>query len=231
MAISVDTVYQRVLAIANKEQRGYITPQEFNLFARQAQMQIFEQYFYDLNQFKRVKGNQSDFADMKGVIEDKLSIFLDDTGVGTASTLPSDFYRIHSLASLNNSTNARYLVEIVEKRKAIDLQSSGPLTRPTANRPIAYLDDNRLFIFPAANGYSRAMSYYRAPESPRWSYVVVNNKPLYNGSSSIHFELHESEEYDLILKILQMAGIAIKEFSLTQAAGQAEVNIVSQQKQ
>ena len=29
--IKVDTVYQRVLAIANKEQRGYITPQEFNL--------------------------------------------------------------------------------------------------------------------------------------------------------------------------------------------------------
>ena len=27
--ISIDTVYQRVLAIANKEQRGYITPQEF----------------------------------------------------------------------------------------------------------------------------------------------------------------------------------------------------------
>jgi len=42
MAISVDTVYQRVLAIANKEQRGFITPQEFNLFANQAQMDIFE---------------------------------------------------------------------------------------------------------------------------------------------------------------------------------------------
>ena len=45
MAVSVDTVYQRVLAILNKEQRGYVTPQEFNLFANQAQMDIFEQYF------------------------------------------------------------------------------------------------------------------------------------------------------------------------------------------
>ncbi len=54
MAVSVDTVYQRVLAIANKEQRGYITPQEFNLFADQAQKEIFEQYFYDLNQFRPV---------------------------------------------------------------------------------------------------------------------------------------------------------------------------------
>ena len=47
MAINVDTVYQRVLAVANKEQRGFITPLEFNLLANQAQMEIFEQYFYD----------------------------------------------------------------------------------------------------------------------------------------------------------------------------------------
>jgi hypothetical protein len=46
--ISIDTVYQKVLALANKEQRGYITPQEYNLFADHAQMEIFEQYFYDL---------------------------------------------------------------------------------------------------------------------------------------------------------------------------------------
>ena len=52
--ISIDTVYQKVLVIANKEQRGYITPQEFNLYANQAQMDIFEQYFYDLNQFARM---------------------------------------------------------------------------------------------------------------------------------------------------------------------------------
>ena len=49
MPVNVDTVYQTVQALANKEQRGYLTPQEFNLFANQAQMDIFEQYIYDLN--------------------------------------------------------------------------------------------------------------------------------------------------------------------------------------
>ena len=37
--VSIDTVYQKVLAIANKEQRGYITPQEFNLFANQLKIE------------------------------------------------------------------------------------------------------------------------------------------------------------------------------------------------
>ena len=51
--VLIDTVYQKVLAFANKAQRGYINTQEFNLFADQAQMEIFEQYFYDINQFSR----------------------------------------------------------------------------------------------------------------------------------------------------------------------------------
>ena len=33
MAVSVDTVYKTVLYILNKEQRGYITPDEFNNLA------------------------------------------------------------------------------------------------------------------------------------------------------------------------------------------------------
>ena len=39
--VNIDNVYQKVLVLANKEQRGYITPQEFNLFASQAQLEIF----------------------------------------------------------------------------------------------------------------------------------------------------------------------------------------------
>ena len=75
MAINIDTVYQRVLAIANKEQRGYITPQEFNLFANQAQIEIFEQYFYDINQFGRLHGNDTEYSDMLNILNEKISVF------------------------------------------------------------------------------------------------------------------------------------------------------------
>ena len=73
--VNVDTVYQKVLALANKEQRGYITPQEFNLFADHAQMEIFEQYFYDSDQFKRRSGNDSEYHDMVDLIDEKLYFF------------------------------------------------------------------------------------------------------------------------------------------------------------
>ena len=70
MAVSINKVYQKVLALANKEQRGYITPQEFNLFADHAQMEIFEQYFYDIDQFER---NPS--SDMDDLLKQKTQIF------------------------------------------------------------------------------------------------------------------------------------------------------------
>ena len=72
--VSVDTVYQRVLALANKEQRGYITPQEFNLYANQAQMEILEQYFYDINQFSNLHGNSTEYSDMVGLVDEKLNV-------------------------------------------------------------------------------------------------------------------------------------------------------------
>ena len=75
MAVSIDTVYQRVLAIANKEQRGYITPQEFNLFANQAQMDLFEQYFHDINQVNRVPGNQTEYSNHLDILNEKINLF------------------------------------------------------------------------------------------------------------------------------------------------------------
>ena len=69
--VNINTVYQKVLAIANKEKRGYITPQEFNLFADQAQKEIFEQYFYYLYQFKIVPSiNETIYADTVDILQE-----------------------------------------------------------------------------------------------------------------------------------------------------------------
>ena len=50
MAINVNAVYKTVLLILNQQQRGYMTPDEFNKVATQVQLNIFEKYEDDLNQ-------------------------------------------------------------------------------------------------------------------------------------------------------------------------------------
>ena len=75
MAINVNTVYTTVLSILNKEQRGYITPEEFNKLATQVQLEIFENYFKDLNQQLRVPQADSEYANRQKNIDNCISIF------------------------------------------------------------------------------------------------------------------------------------------------------------
>jgi hypothetical protein len=55
-----------------------------------------------------------------------------------------------------------------------------------------------------------AINYIVKPNQPKWGYVIVNSKPLYNANASVNFELHESEESSLTNKILELAGISMK---------------------
>ena len=75
------------------------------------------------------------------------------------------------------------------------------------------------------------VSYIKKPNAPKWGYVVVNDKALYNLDSSTDFELHPAEESELIYRILAFAGVALEKLQLTQVAGNAAVAQIQQEKQ
>jgi len=223
--VIVDTVYQRVLAIANKEQRGYITPQEFNLFANQAQMDIFEQYFYDLNQFLRIPGNDGAYSDMVNILQEKINIF---EVVTTASstlnvvTLPAEMYRLGGVQVDG--------VEIERlERKDFERAVISPLTRPSSTRPICFVLGNIATIAPD-DVVATQVSYVLRPGPVAWGYIVTNEKALYNASTSFNFQLHPSEETDLVIKILQLAGILMEDQLLIQVASQEDAKNDQQEK-
>ena len=96
MAINVNTVYQTVLLILNKEQRGYMTPVEFNKTGAQAQLEIFETYFDSLNQQIRVPQTDADYTNRVVSLDEKISIFKEFGDATTTSTssvfnLPQQF--------------------------------------------------------------------------------------------------------------------------------------------
>jgi len=226
--VNIDTVYQRVLALANKEQRGYITPQEFNLFANQAQMDIFEQYFYDINQFGRVPGNNKPHSDPLDILEDKLDIFhttLTLSGSDNIFSLPSVYYR-----SIVTLTDDGFEIQKVSVKEAMQI-SQASLTSPTLKRPIYYIDNNnRINIIPSTIT-SGMFHYYRAPTTVQWNGYETPSGQLYNETESTNFELHLSEEPNLVLNILKLAGIAMKDPSLYQLGAAEEAKDIQQEKQ
>lgn len=227
MAVSVDTVYQRVLAILNKEQRGYVTPQEFNLFANQAQMDIFEQYFYDINQFGRLHGNDTEYSDMLNILNEKINIFEKNGSMTYSSNYwsePSDLYRMGTI--IYNNIEA----ERINANEYLYINAS-PLTKPTDARPIFVASSSGYKVY-GTNELTSGVScnYIKKPAAVVWGYNTVSGQALYNSSSSTDFELHISEETELVFKILQLAGLSIKELQVYQLGNQMEGQNTQQEK-
>ena len=241
MAISVDTVYQKVLALANKEQRGYITPQEYNLLADQAQLLIFEQYFYDIDKALEVHGNSSEYSDRISELHEKIAPFekynIDMSAVsGSVMTLPTST-TVHKLGTVfyNDSTKS-IKVERIDAREA-EIMEQTSLYKATQLRPVyVRRSPTKLQFYPgsASPAYSTSTvncNYIAKPTSPTWGYTVVNNQALYNAATSTDFELQASEETDLVYKILEMAGIILNKPGLVQIATNEETSLIVKKEQ
>jgi len=234
MSVNVNTVYSRVLAITNKEQRGYITPQEFNIFANQAQMDIFEQYFYDLNQFLRLPGNSTGHADMVDLLNEKIGIFTKTDNLTYGSTSfnkPADLYRLTAIEYDGVTADRLTRKEFLQINKS-------PLTKPSNAFPVYTELANGYDVqgddeFNAADqsGAPRVIiEYIKKPTVVSWAGNVVNGVSLYNETNSIDFELHNSEETELVIKILELAGVSTKQIDIAQYAAQKDVQGIQQEK-
>lgn len=232
MAVNINTVYLRVLAIANKEQRGYITPQEFNTLANQAQLDIFEQYFYDLNQFLRLPGNDTIHSDAVDMLEEKIGIFEvynSPIGSGTLSEL-----NVHKLGAVYHQETINGVQTKVEAEKLnpneLRYYINSPLTAPTVKRPVFIVQQDQITVLPV-EADNLSMNYIKKPADVYWGYTIINDEALYNPSTSIDFQLHASEETELVLKILSLAGVVIRDPQLYQIAATEDAKNIQQEKQ
>ena len=243
MAISIDTVYQTVLALANKEQRGYITPQEFNLFANKAQGEIFEQYFYDVNQFIRMHGNDTEYSNMLALLDEKIEIFetfkqvplvspFGDYGIYNLATI-TDLYRVGTITYTDTSVQQRPIIlEKVSEKEFLMMQQS-PLTKPTAIRPVYFISNfYGSNLVASIQGSNINVYYIKKPKKVEWGYFVINDKALYDSDplKTTDFELHASEESELVYRILAYAGVTLQKPQLTQIAAGLEGAKVQQEK-
>ena len=181
MAINVDTVYKTVLLILNSEQRGYMTPDEFNRIGSQVQRQIFEAYFEDLNQQLRVPQSDMEYSDRVAITDEKIAEFKTENDQTVAEktiggtnpfTTPSELYRLGSITYEPNTATYKEMqrvgrAEIYNIRKA-------PLTAPTTNYPIYLYEDNKALVYPETivNPLHVKMQYVKKPTDIRWGYKI-----------------------------------------------------------
>ena len=231
--VNIDTVYQTVQALANKEQRGYLTPQEFNLFANQAQADIFEQYFYDLNAFRLAKPQERQVGDSVTFLQHKIANvegvdYVNDYPLPGGTDLPLTGHtgKIFVVGGTGTTIQTARLSTLEE----INRLRASPWHVSNWTEAL-YIEDGyqRIQVWmggPVGNVMCEHIT--GEPGLVYWGYIVVNEKAVYNPNSSKNFDLHVSEQADLVAKITKLAGISIENQELYQA-GAAEEALNTQQ--
>ena len=228
--VNINTVYNAVLVITNKDNRGYITPEEFNSLAIQAQEAIFASYFMREMTYEMQTGGsnvESDFSNPKLTVAQKISAFYKEgtlTKAGILFPYPADFYKLGIVSvdgiSADHSSHGE-----------IKYLTQSPLTHPVAKQPIYTLLKTGVRVYPDSVTTGVAIDYLSKPLKPKWGYLLNGTIPIYDptvfdpatdsydtNAKSLNFELDPSEQVELIIRILTYAGVVIKQADVAQFA-------------
>lgn len=192
MAVNINDVYTTVLYILNKEQRGYITPAEFNSLAVQVQDEIFQSYFPDGNQLNRKNQanseNDTEFFNMFKDTAYKLypfeseQVFTYDTpSLGFAYGGAKTLFKLGDITSTYSTTvpNTDSVTQLVSKRDFTEITRS-KLTKPTNSYPLCYTTNaiiapattSQLLIKVSPKPDSLSVNCILAPSDPSWNFQV-----------------------------------------------------------
>ena len=215
--VSINSVYNTVKNLANKDQKGFITPAMFTSFARTAQIKIYNKIFdavFEDKKLRRANMDHGRFLSKVFVDKNDLSEFMaKDTIFRTNGVYkkPDDF---RSLISLTLRKPARRAIHIMYDEDKIQHVLASTLSAPTQEYPIALIG-NEVEVFPSTIAQGVDMRYYRYPTPPQYNFFNALNElgediELFS-DTSVDFELPAKYEEELVFEIAAMAGVNIKE--------------------
>ncbi len=231
MAINVNTVYRTVLSVMNIEQRGFLTPDQFNRVGRLAQLDLFEKAFIDYNRYITRQENNTindEYANLVKSTKEKIDVFSTSATLTFSSgvaAVPTNLYKCIMISTSSRGTQ----VQEIQKSDLPQINSS-KLTAPSTSYPVYYRQGDFFNILPTSIS-SATIDYTYKPSDPNWAFTsgATYGDMQYASGSSTNFSLHDSEEVPLIIKILAYAGVTIKDPNVVQAAKQEEIQKINQE--
>lgn len=245
---SVYEVYNIIKDLTNKDERGMITPSQFNSFAGVAQQRVYNNLFKELQDNKRLSLRQADAGGDKNrvkQIQEDLSVFSKsetiavDSGVAGLFKKPEDLARIISMTTnddsyLNEDTlqvenRIKENISIIYDEAKLDMMLRSTLSVPSMDNPVALVSKD-ILVFPTTieNIITR---YYKIPEGidpmtdlqtsslPKFGYSIdANGAEVYRVTESVDFELPSHYVPELVVEIAKLVGINLRQEDVFQYA-------------
>lgn len=239
--VSVKRVYEVLKDLANKEQRGFISPSEFNTMAPIAQTKVYNDMWKEVLAAETLRTRNMD--PQRGLsktndVREELSMYMKSATQNRNSDLkfdyPDDYYKLVSLKTYGNvllGVTTSTPIEVVYDSHRIDYMLQSPLSAPTIGRPVALIAD-QLEVYP--NSIKKVdMRYYKVPEGlttagapttsqPEYGFTTVAGDEVYDAATSINFELPEDRESELVSELAKMIGTSLRDAALTNYGSQPQ---------
>lgn len=237
---SVNLVYNTLKDLANKEQRGFITPAVFDNFAQVAQLNIFKNILEKIQKGKALRARGIDGAREQSIITQAQT---DLSALSKTSTLtqvdgvfakPDDMAYLIGLTSSGSvilGQSTRTAIEILYDESKIDYILKSDIMAPSDTHPIGLIS-NSIEVFPSSIKKIR-ITYYKFPQGlnplsgaksaalPTYGYTSVNGVELYNAANSVDFELPDHYVPELVTEMAKLIGINLRDSDVF-AYGQTE---------
>ena len=238
----INVIRNTVLSIVSKDNRGYVTPEEFNLFARQAQLEIFGQLMYDMaNAINKQNARMFNdgYSDVPEQLHEVLDRFLVEDLLVYNVTLQK-FYVPGDNPIQPNEPKPYKIIRLdyddtveVEKASPVKIKNllSSNMGLVSEDYPVYILNEHGdgqtigLQVYPNTITSNVTITYLRYPKDPKWTYSELSGgEPLFNPSKPDFqdFELPISESPRLIRLICQLAGVSIREAEVVAAMSSDE---------
>ena len=242
--ISIKTVYNTLKSLANKEQRGFVTPTSFNAFAQSAQMNVYNDIMnlaVDAKKIARadVVGPTSAKAKAKilaAYYKESATIALSQ-GIGLP---PGDMSEPLSASASQGSEEANMTGQgtpasfLFDRQKLEYLNSSYYLGGPGSTNPVVYITNKELIVLPTTTT-SLYLNYLRLPGSVTYNnnystsppslgfeqaYATVAGSGIQeyeiDDQQSLNFDLPDQFLPDIVAEMAKMIGIQLGEMGVFQ---------------
>lgn len=223
----INLVYRTLQTIVNKEQSGYVAPDEFNRIADLIQRDIFRNYFEDENRdtnkenrgltnrgYGHLSFNQRQLITPFSA-EAELPILLPQGKKYATTSLPEDSYFIEDRGMM--AGDGRVVEEVSRDSFGYVAKSIATFSKLY---PVYAQFGAEVRIYPQEVATPVTVAYLRNPKTPKWTYRTINGTEMFDPSKADYqdFELHESEFSNIVTRMLTHFGINLRETEVMQIA-------------
>lgn len=220
---NVNRVFTALQTILNKQQLGFVSPTQFNVLARVAQGNIFDEKIDQIinGVVKTKMRNLTSVGDKTThrAEDDLITLFvynesLTPSGGTNNFAYPTSCHYVQGLRYQGNE------VDRIPANKASYYVNSY-YTPPTDVYPIAVIDRSKIEVIGTTLVDPLYIDYYKAPVGskdgapslsyPTYAYTVIGENQVYNSAASYDFELPSHLEHEIVMEMASLLGINMRD--------------------